>query len=183
MYFYLLKENEVLEWSINSSIDIMVSITWLAIIFSFWYTISFCKLKQQKRLIPMFERTCGIIPFNELERNGFRLLDVDKQIALLFNSQIRILVSAINVFYSWSFIRGKYWFNFRSIGSNISFYKSARIILRSMFGNLWGKSELWSYCELKELLLKFVLNEFPNKEKSRQPMESEYCSLNPNYNN
>lgn len=43
-----------------------------------------------------------IIPTNELEENGFRLLDVDNRIVLPFNSQIRILVSAIDVLHSWT---------------------------------------------------------------------------------
>nr|ANJ70358.1 cytochrome c oxidase subunit 2 [Colymbetes fuscus] len=43
-----------------------------------------------------------MIPTNELEENGFRLLDVDNRIVLPFNSQIRILVSAMDVLHSWT---------------------------------------------------------------------------------
>lgn len=43
-----------------------------------------------------------IIPTNELEENGFRLLDVDNRIILPTNSQIRIIVSAADVLHSWT---------------------------------------------------------------------------------
>nr|AAD54302.1 cytochrome c oxidase subunit II [Carabus auronitens] len=43
-----------------------------------------------------------MIPTNELENNSFRLLDVDNRIMLPFNSQIRILVSAMDVLHSWT---------------------------------------------------------------------------------
>nr|QGQ61709.1 cytochrome c oxidase subunit II [Carabus smaragdinus] len=43
-----------------------------------------------------------MIPTNELETNSFRLLDVDNRIMLPFNSQIRILVSAMDVLHSWT---------------------------------------------------------------------------------
>jgi cytochrome c oxidase subunit 2 len=43
-----------------------------------------------------------IIPTNELSNNEFRLLDVDNRVVLPFNSQIRILVSAIDVIHSWT---------------------------------------------------------------------------------
>nr|YP_009737801.1 cytochrome c oxidase subunit II [Carabus changeonleei]QHW07536.1 cytochrome c oxidase subunit II [Carabus changeonleei]WNS64152.1 cytochrome c oxidase subunit II [Carabus leechi yooni] len=43
-----------------------------------------------------------MIPVNELEINKFRLLDVDNHIVLPFNSQIRILVSAMDVLHSWT---------------------------------------------------------------------------------
>lgn len=43
-----------------------------------------------------------IIPTNELEENGFRLLDVDNRIILPTNSQIRVIVSAIDVLHSWT---------------------------------------------------------------------------------
>lgn len=43
-----------------------------------------------------------IIPTNELELNGFRLLDVDNRIVLPINNQIRILVSAADVLHSWT---------------------------------------------------------------------------------
>nr|QRV62429.1 cytochrome c oxidase subunit 2 [Graptodytes pietrii] len=41
-------------------------------------------------------------PSNELPINGFRLLDVDNRVILPFNSQIRILVSAMDVLHSWT---------------------------------------------------------------------------------
>lgn len=43
-----------------------------------------------------------IISPNDLIDNSFRLLDVDNRIILPFNSQIRILVSAIDVIHSWT---------------------------------------------------------------------------------
>lgn len=43
-----------------------------------------------------------IIPTNDLEINGFRLLDVDSRLILPSNSQIRIIVSAIDVLHSWT---------------------------------------------------------------------------------
>nr|YP_009485858.1 cytochrome c oxidase subunit II [Limbodessus palmulaoides]AVZ66432.1 cytochrome c oxidase subunit II [Limbodessus palmulaoides] len=41
-------------------------------------------------------------PSNELPSNGFRLLDVDNRIILPFNSQIRMLISAMDVLHSWT---------------------------------------------------------------------------------
>ena len=43
-----------------------------------------------------------IVPTNELETNGFRLLDVDNRIVLPINTQIRILVTAADVLHSWT---------------------------------------------------------------------------------
>nr|YP_010701007.1 cytochrome c oxidase subunit II [Anopheles lesteri]WCI21222.1 cytochrome c oxidase subunit II [Anopheles lesteri] len=43
-----------------------------------------------------------MIPTNELETNGFRLLDVDNRIILPMNNQIRILVTATDVLHSWT---------------------------------------------------------------------------------
>nr|WKU83847.1 cytochrome c oxidase subunit II [Ceriana cacica] len=43
-----------------------------------------------------------MIPLNELNTNGFRLLDVDNRIVLPTNSQIRILVTATDVIHSWT---------------------------------------------------------------------------------
>nr|YP_004222765.1 cytochrome c oxidase subunit II [Bittacus pilicornis]ADW83137.1 cytochrome c oxidase subunit II [Bittacus pilicornis] len=43
-----------------------------------------------------------MIPTNELETNGFRLLDVDNRIVLPMNTQIRILVTAADVLHSWT---------------------------------------------------------------------------------
>nr|QBF44157.1 cytochrome c oxidase subunit II [Simulium quinquestriatum] len=43
-----------------------------------------------------------MIPMNELEMNGFRLLDVDNRIVLPMNTQIRILVTAADVLHSWT---------------------------------------------------------------------------------
>ena len=43
-----------------------------------------------------------IIPSNELNNNGFRLLDVDNRIVLPINSHIRVIVSAIDVLHSWT---------------------------------------------------------------------------------
>lgn len=43
-----------------------------------------------------------IIPINELSENIFRLLDVDNRVILPINSQIRILVTAIDVIHSWT---------------------------------------------------------------------------------
>nr|CAC82137.1 cytochrome oxidase II [Calathus subfuscus] len=41
-------------------------------------------------------------PSNELEISGFRLLDVDNRIILPFNTQIRVLVTAMDVIHSWT---------------------------------------------------------------------------------
>nr|WCS91844.1 cytochrome c oxidase subunit 2 [Dyscolus rotundiceps] len=43
-----------------------------------------------------------MVPTNELEINGFRLLDVDNRIVLPFNTQIRVLVTATDVIHSWT---------------------------------------------------------------------------------
>nr|UJG45094.1 cytochrome c oxidase subunit 2 [Blepharipa sp.] len=43
-----------------------------------------------------------MIPTNELLINNFRLLDVDNRVILPMNSQIRILISAIDVIHSWT---------------------------------------------------------------------------------
>nr|ACG63712.1 cytochrome oxidase subunit II [Anisodactylus poeciloides]ACG63754.1 cytochrome oxidase subunit II [Anisodactylus virens]ACG63755.1 cytochrome oxidase subunit II [Anisodactylus virens]ACG63756.1 cytochrome oxidase subunit II [Anisodactylus poeciloides]ACG63757.1 cytochrome oxidase subunit II [Anisodactylus poeciloides] len=41
-------------------------------------------------------------PTNELKNDDFRLLDVDNRIVLPFNTQIRILVTAMDVIHSWT---------------------------------------------------------------------------------
>nr|QRW36386.1 cytochrome c oxidase subunit 2 [Nebrioporus cooperi] len=41
-------------------------------------------------------------PMNDLSKNGFRLLDVDNRVILPFNSQIRIIVTAMDVLHSWT---------------------------------------------------------------------------------
>nr|ABV71214.1 cytochrome oxidase subunit II [Dicranomyia stygipennis] len=43
-----------------------------------------------------------MIPTNELNLEGFRLLDVDNRVVLPMNSQIRILVTAADVLHSWT---------------------------------------------------------------------------------
>nr|ARH55021.1 cytochrome c oxidase subunit 2 [Gyrinus substriatus] len=43
-----------------------------------------------------------MIPSNELENNSFRLLDVDNRIVLPFYSQIRMIVTAMDVLHSWT---------------------------------------------------------------------------------
>lgn len=43
-----------------------------------------------------------IIPSNEINLDGFRLLDVDNRIILPINNQIRILVTATDVLHSWT---------------------------------------------------------------------------------
>nr|ANJ70631.1 cytochrome c oxidase subunit 2 [Pterostichus madidus] len=43
-----------------------------------------------------------LIPINELKNNEFRLLDVDNRIMLPFNTQIRMLVTALDVIHSWT---------------------------------------------------------------------------------
>nr|CAC82139.1 cytochrome oxidase II [Calathidius accuminatus] len=49
-----------------------------------------------------FEFDSYMVPTNELETNGFRLLDVDNRIILPFNTQIRVLVTALDVIHSWT---------------------------------------------------------------------------------
>nr|YP_009093679.2 cytochrome c oxidase subunit II [Mictyris longicarpus] len=43
-----------------------------------------------------------MIPSNELELSGFRLLDVDNRTVLPMNTQIRVLISAADVIHSWT---------------------------------------------------------------------------------
>nr|WKU83851.1 cytochrome c oxidase subunit II [Ceriana willistoni] len=43
-----------------------------------------------------------MVPLNEMNSNGFRLLDVDNRVVLPMNSQIRILVTATDVIHSWT---------------------------------------------------------------------------------
>nr|YP_010384991.1 cytochrome c oxidase subunit II [Plagusia squamosa]UPL65001.1 cytochrome oxidase subunit II [Plagusia squamosa] len=43
-----------------------------------------------------------MIPSNELENSGFRLLDVDNRTVLPMNMQIRVLISATDVIHSWT---------------------------------------------------------------------------------
>nr|YP_003204928.1 cytochrome c oxidase subunit II [Sialis hamata]ACO92592.1 cytochrome c oxidase subunit II [Sialis hamata]ANJ70644.1 cytochrome c oxidase subunit 2 [Sialis sp. BMNH 1425199] len=43
-----------------------------------------------------------MIPYNEMNLDGFRLLDVDNRIILPMNTQIRILVTAADVLHSWT---------------------------------------------------------------------------------
>lgn len=43
-----------------------------------------------------------IIPANELERSGFRLLEVDNRTVLPINTQIRVLIRAADVIHSWT---------------------------------------------------------------------------------
>nr|AAT97364.1 cytochrome c oxidase subunit II [Pagastiella orophila] len=43
-----------------------------------------------------------MIPTNDMNKNSFRLLDVDNRIILPINNQIRILVSATDVLHSWT---------------------------------------------------------------------------------
>nr|UHA56151.1 cytochrome c oxidase subunit 2 [Eudocima salaminia] len=43
-----------------------------------------------------------MIPSNDLNNNGFRLLDVDNRIILPMNNQIRIMVTATDVIHSWT---------------------------------------------------------------------------------
>nr|YP_003162722.1 cytochrome c oxidase subunit II [Neopanorpa pulchra]ACH87047.1 cytochrome c oxidase subunit II [Neopanorpa pulchra]AFU51390.1 cytochrome c oxidase subunit II [Neopanorpa pulchra] len=43
-----------------------------------------------------------MIPSNELEMSGFRLLDVDNRTVIPLNTQIRMLISAADVLHSWT---------------------------------------------------------------------------------
>nr|ALO76607.1 cytochrome c oxidase subunit 2 [Hexagonia terminalis] len=43
-----------------------------------------------------------MIPTNELNKDSFRLLDVDNRIILPFNSQIRVLVTSTDVIHAWT---------------------------------------------------------------------------------
>nr|ARH55066.1 cytochrome c oxidase subunit 2 [Lordithon exoletus] len=43
-----------------------------------------------------------MIPMNEMKNFNFRLLDVDNRIAIPFNSQIRMMVTAADVLHSWT---------------------------------------------------------------------------------
>nr|YP_009747688.1 cytochrome c oxidase subunit II [Ocypode stimpsoni]QII89374.1 cytochrome c oxidase subunit 2 [Ocypode stimpsoni] len=43
-----------------------------------------------------------MIPSNDLQESGFRLLDVDNRTVLPMNTQIRVLISAADVIHSWT---------------------------------------------------------------------------------
>nr|YP_009503486.1 cytochrome c oxidase subunit II [Soliperla sp. ZTC-2018]AXB38832.1 cytochrome c oxidase subunit II [Soliperla sp. ZTC-2018] len=43
-----------------------------------------------------------MIPYNEMNTDGFRLLDVDNRTVLPMNTQVRILVTATDVLHSWT---------------------------------------------------------------------------------
>nr|UZC53678.1 cytochrome c oxidase subunit II [Ultragryllacris sp. 1 JL-2022a] len=43
-----------------------------------------------------------MIPYNEMDLNGFRLLDVDNRTVLPMNTQIRMLITAADVIHSWT---------------------------------------------------------------------------------
>nr|YP_002327421.1 cytochrome c oxidase subunit II [Eriocheir japonica]YP_002327434.1 cytochrome c oxidase subunit II [Eriocheir hepuensis]AYP64930.1 cytochrome c oxidase subunit II [Eriocheir sinensis]ACJ44949.1 cytochrome c oxidase subunit II [Eriocheir japonica]ACJ44962.1 cytochrome c oxidase subunit II [Eriocheir hepuensis]AYP64931.1 cytochrome c oxidase subunit II [Eriocheir sinensis]AYP64932.1 cytochrome c oxidase subunit II [Eriocheir sinensis] len=43
-----------------------------------------------------------MVPSNELEMSGFRLLDVDNRTVLPMNTQIRVLITAADVIHSWT---------------------------------------------------------------------------------
>nr|UEK25848.1 cytochrome c oxidase subunit II [Pachygrapsus fakaravensis] len=43
-----------------------------------------------------------MIPTNELDHSGFRLLDVDNRTVLPMNTQIRVLITAADVIHSWT---------------------------------------------------------------------------------
>nr|YP_010443338.1 cytochrome c oxidase subunit II [Sophrops subrugatus]YP_010936640.1 cytochrome c oxidase subunit II [Sophrops peronosporus]UTE83866.1 cytochrome c oxidase subunit II [Sophrops subrugatus]WKW91609.1 cytochrome c oxidase subunit 2 [Sophrops peronosporus] len=49
-----------------------------------------------------FEFDSYMIPTNEMNLNGFRLLDVDNRTILPYNSQIRMMVTAADVIHSWT---------------------------------------------------------------------------------
>nr|QWB85885.1 cytochrome c oxidase subunit II [Sachalinobia koltzei] len=49
-----------------------------------------------------FEFDSYMIPLNEMKFFNFRLLDVDNRVVIPFNSQIRMLVTALDVIHSWT---------------------------------------------------------------------------------
>uniref|UniRef100_A0AAU7BAE3 Cytochrome c oxidase subunit 2 n=1 Tax=Parvotettix domesticus TaxID=3073458 RepID=A0AAU7BAE3_9ORTH len=49
-----------------------------------------------------YEFDAYMIPYNEANNNGFRLLDVDNRTILPMNMQIRMLVTAADVLHSWA---------------------------------------------------------------------------------
>uniref|UniRef100_A0AAU7YUP5 Cytochrome c oxidase subunit 2 n=1 Tax=Rhaphidophora duxiu TaxID=3229864 RepID=A0AAU7YUP5_9ORTH len=49
-----------------------------------------------------YEFDSYMIPYNEMENSGFRLLDVDNRTTLPMNLQIRMLVTAADVLHSWT---------------------------------------------------------------------------------
>nr|ARH54561.1 cytochrome c oxidase subunit 2 [Oxyomus sylvestris] len=49
-----------------------------------------------------FEFDSYMIPTQELNLNGFRLLDVDNRTIIPYNSQIRLMVTAADVLHSWT---------------------------------------------------------------------------------
>nr|YP_010161936.1 cytochrome c oxidase subunit II [Tachycines zorzini]QRI61338.1 cytochrome c oxidase subunit 2 [Tachycines zorzini] len=49
-----------------------------------------------------YEFDSYMIPYNEMDNNGFRLLDVDNRTVLPMNLQIRVLITAADVLHSWT---------------------------------------------------------------------------------
>nr|AQM39891.1 cytochrome c oxidase subunit 2 [Diestramima sp. ZJZ-2017] len=49
-----------------------------------------------------YEFDSYMIPYNEMDNNGFRLLDVDNRTILPMNLQIRVLITAADVLHSWT---------------------------------------------------------------------------------
>ena len=43
-----------------------------------------------------------MVPRNQLEKSGFRLIDVDNRTVLPVNTQVRMIVSAADVIHSWT---------------------------------------------------------------------------------
>nr|YP_010554570.1 cytochrome c oxidase subunit II [Tachycines shuangcha]UYO78928.1 cytochrome c oxidase subunit II [Tachycines shuangcha] len=52
--------------------------------------------------IKPYEFDSYMIPYNEMNNNGFRLLDVDNRTVLPMNLQIRVLITAADVLHSWT---------------------------------------------------------------------------------
>lgn len=52
--------------------------------------------------IGVIEFDSYILPTNEIESSGFRLLDVDNRVIIPMNTQVRVLVSATDVIHSWT---------------------------------------------------------------------------------
>merc|ERR1712212_171995 len=54
------------------------------------------------RAASQIEFDAYMVPTNELERNIFRLLDVDNRTVLPYNIHIRILISSSDVLHAWT---------------------------------------------------------------------------------
>ena len=98
------------------------------------------------RAASQIEFDAYMVPTNELERNIFRLLDVDNRTVLPYNIHIRILISSSDVLHAWTV---------PSLGvkadavpgrlNQIKFISERPgIFFWAVFWNLWGKPQIYT---------------------------------------